>query len=333
MNDRSQKQIYGKNMRILSGIQPTGAPHLGNYFAMMKPAIELQNQGEAFLFIADYHTLTTTPNPDTLRKQITELAADFLACGLNPEKAIFFRQSDVPELTELTWILSCITPVGLLERCHSYKDKVANGIAPNCGLFFYPVLMSADILMYKSNIVPVGKDQKQHVEVARDIAIKFNNIYGETFPLPEPQIKENVATISGTDGRKMSKSYGNTIPLFGNENQIKKLFMKIVTDSKTPEESKDPDSCSIFALYKLFANERQIEEMAARYRAGGLMYGTAKQELFEMYKVHFTPLREKREELVADPQYIESILRNGAEKAAITAKKTMEEVKEKVGLR
>ncbi len=333
MNDRSQKQIYGKNMRILSGIQPTGAPHLGNYFAMMKPAIELQNQGEAFLFIADYHTLTTTPNHNTLRKQITELAADFLACGLNPEKAIFFRQSDVPELTELTWILSCITPVGLLERCHSYKDKVANGIAPNCGLFFYPVLMSADILMYKSNIVPVGKDQKQHVEVARDIAIKFNNIYGETFPLPEPQIKENVATISGTDGRKMSKSYGNTIPLFGNENQIKKLFMKIVTDSKTPEESKDPDSCSIFALYKLFANERQIEEMAARYRAGGLMYGTAKQELFEMYKVHFTPLREKREELVADPQYIESILRNGAEKAAITAKKTMEEVKEKVGLR
>ena len=320
-------------MRILSGIQPTGAPHLGNYFAMMKPAIELQNQGEAFLFIADYHTLTVTPNPETLRKQITELAADFLACGLNPEKTIFFRQSDIPELTELTWVLSCLTPVGLLERCHSYKDKVANGISPNCGLFFYPMLMSADILMYKSNIVPVGKDQKQHVEVARDIAIKFNNTYGETFPLPEPQIKEDVATVSGTDGRKMSKSYSNTIPLFGDEKQIRKTFMKIVSDSKTPEEPKDPDSCSIFALYKLFTTEKQIKDMAARYRAGGLMYSTAKQELFEMYKTHFDPLRKKREEITVDQQYIETILHTGAEKASAIAKETIKEVRQKVGLR
>ena len=320
-------------MRILSGIQPTGVPHLGNYFAMMKPAIELQSQGEAFLFIADYHTLTTTPNPDNLRKQITDLAADFLACGLDPEKTIFFRQSDVPELTELAWVLSCLTPIGLLERSHSYKDKVANGISPNCGLFFYPVLMSADILMYKSNIVPVGKDQKQHVEIARDIAIKFNNTYGETFPLPEPKIKENVATISGTDGRKMSKSYGNTIPLFGDEKQVRKLFMKIVTDSKTSEESKNPDTCSIFALYKLFANEKQIEEMATRYRAGGLMYGTVKQELFEMYKTHFDPLCKKREIITADPQYIETVLKEGAEKADVIAKQTMKEVRKKVGLR
>lgn len=320
-------------MRILSGIQPTGVPHLGNYFAMMKPAIELQNQGEAFLFIADYHTLTTTPNPDDLRKQITELAADFLACGLDQEKAIFFRQSDVPELTELAWVLSCLTPVGLLERSHSYKDKIANGISPNCGLFFYPVLMSSDILMYKSNIVPVGKDQKQHVEIARDIAIKFNNTYGETFPLPEPKIKENVATISGTDGRKMSKSYGNTIPLFGDEKQIRKLFMKIVTDSKTPEAPKNPDTCSIFALYKLFATEKQIEEMAAMYKAGGLMYGTAKQELFEMYKTYFDPFRKRREVITTDPQYIETILKEGAEKAGVIAKQTMKEVRKKVGLR
>jgi tryptophanyl-tRNA synthetase len=320
-------------MRILSGIQPTGDFHIGNYFGMMKQCIDLQNSGECLFLIVDYHALTTSPDPKLFRKRILNATIDFLACGVDPEKSIFFCQSDVMEIPELAWMLSCVTPVGLLERCHSYKDKVANGISPSCGLFYYPVLMSADILLFKSNIVPVGKDQKQHVEVARDIAIRFNNQYGNIFPLPEPRIIENVATIVGTDGRKMSKSYGNTIPIFGDEKQIRKLFMKIVTDSKTPEESKDSDSCSIFTLYKLFANEKQIEEMAARYRAGGLMYGTAKQELFEMYIAHFAPFCKKRKDLAADLQYVENILQKGAEKAYAIARETMKEVREKVGLR
>lgn len=319
-------------MRILSGIQPTGDFHIGNYFGMMKQCIDLQNMGESLFLIVDYHALTTSPDPKSFREKIKNAAIDFLACGLDPEKSTFFRQSDIPEIPELAWMLSCVTPVGLLERCHSYKDKIANGISPNCGLFYYPVLMSADILLFKSNVIPVGKDQKQHVEVARDIAIRFNNQYGNIFPLPEPKIIESVATVVGTDGRKMSKSYGNTIPLFGDENQIKKLFMKIVTDSKTPEEPKDPDTCSIFALYKLFASEKQIEEMAERYRAGELMYGTVKQELFEMYNTHFAPFRKKREELLANLQYVESVLQKGAEKAAIIAKQTMKEIREKVGL-
>lgn len=320
-------------MRILSGIQPTGDFHIGNYFGMMKQCIELQDSGECLFLIVDYHALTTSPEPKVFRERILNAAIDFLACGLNPEKSILLRQSDILEIPELAWMLSCVTPVGLLERCHSYKDKVANGISPNCGLFYYPVLMSADILLFKSNVIPVGKDQKQHVEVARDIAIRFNNQYGHIFPLPEPRIIENVATIVGTDGRKMSKSYNNTIPIFGDEKQVRKLFMKIVTDSKTSEEPKNPDACSIFALYRLFANEKQTEEMAARYRTGGLMYGTAKQELFEMYKSYFGPLRKKREELAADPQYVEKILKKGAEKASAIAKLTMKEVREKVGLK
>ncbi len=320
-------------MRILSGIQPTGTPHIGNYFGMMKQIIDSQHKGETFLFIADYHSLTVTPDPKLLGERTLNVALDFLACGLDVEKTVFFKQSAIPLLTELTWILSCCTPVGLLERCHSYKDKVANGIIPNCGLFFYPVLMTADILMYKSDIVPVGKDQKQHVEVARDIAIKFNNLYGETFPLPSPQIIEDVATVTGTDGRKMSKSYDNTIPLFGNEKQIRKIFMKIVTDSKTPEEPKDPDTCNIFALYKLFANKEQTEQMADRYKAGGLMYGQAKQELFELYINYFSAMQKKRDELVKNLDYVYGILKKGAEKASEVAEETMREIKSKVGLK
>jgi len=319
-------------MRILSGIQPTGDFHIGNYFGMMKQCIDIQDSGECFFLIVDYHALTTSPEPPLFREKILNSAIDFLACGIDPEKSIFFRQSDILEIPELAWMLSCVTPVGLLERCHSYKDKIANGISPNCGLFYYPVLMSADILLFKSEIIPVGKDQKQHVEVARDIAIRFNNQYGNIFSLPEPRIIENVATIVGTDGRKMSKSYGNTIPIFGDEKQVRKLFMKIVTDSKTPEDPKDPASCSIFALYKLFASKKQVEEMAARYRAGGLMYGTVKQELFEMYLAYFTPFYKKRKELAADRQYVENILQKGAEKASAIAKLTMKEVREKVGL-
>jgi tryptophanyl-tRNA synthetase len=320
-------------MRILSGIQPTGAPHIGNYFAMMKPVIDTQELGESFIFIADYHTMTTTPNPEEYRNNCFNLAVDFLACGLNPDKAIFYRQSDIIQIPELAWILSCFTPLGLLERCHSYKDKIANGIIPNCGLFYYPVLMAADILMYKSNSVPVGKDQKQHVEVTRDIAQRFNNKYGEIFVMPEPTIKSNVATIVGIDGQKMSKSYGNTIPLFGNAKQIRKKFMKIVTDSKTPEESKDPDTCSIFALYKLFASKKQIEDMAARYRAGGLMYGMAKQKLFEIYEEYFAPMKKRRDEIAADPGYVHEVLKKGAKKASAAAEETMDEIRKAIGIR
>ena len=319
-------------MRILSGIQPTGAPHLGNYFAMMKPVIELQDKGEAFIFIADYHTITVTPDPKVFRENSINLAIDFLACGLDPEKAVFFRQSDIIQIPELAWILSCFTPMGLLERCHSYKDKVSNGIIPNCGLFYYPILMAADILMYKSNIVPVGRDQKQHVEVTRDIAQRFNNKYGETFVLPKPQIKDNVATVIGIDGRKMSKSYGNTIEIFNTHKKTRKSFMKIVTDSKQPEESKDPESCSIFALYKLFASESQIENMAERYRAGGLMYGVAKQELYEMFNDYFAPMTKRREELATDIGYVNSVLEAGAKKASEVAVQTMKEIRTKVGL-
>ena len=320
-------------MRILTGIQPTGAPHIGNYFGMMKPVIETQEKGESFIFIADYHTMTVTPNPEEFRNNCYNLAVDFLACGLDPEKVIFFRQSDILQIPELAWILSCFTPMGLLERCHSYKDKVANGIIPNCGLFYYPILMAADILMYKSNSVPVGKDQKQHVEVTRDIAQRFNNKYGNVFVMPEPTIKSSVATVVGTDGKKMSKSYGNDIPLFGNPKQIRKKFMKIVTDSKAPEEPKDPENCSVFTLYKLFASTEQVNKMAERYRAGGLMYGLAKQELFDMYSEYFAPMKKRKEEIAANPDYVEEVLKKGAEKASVVAEATMKEVRKIVGLR
>src|SRR5437867_11432104 len=227
-------------MRILSGIQPSGALHLGNYFGMMKPAIELQDKGEAFYFIADYHSMTSLFDPEERRRNTLEVALDFLACGLDPGKVVFFRQSDVPEVTELTWMLSTVTPMGLLERCTSYKDKIARGISSNHGLFAYPVLMTADILIYDSNVVPVGRDQKQHLEVARDIAIKWNQAYGETFVIPEPHIREEVAEVSGTDGQKMSKSYGNAIEIFGEEKAARKKIMSIVMDSRTPQEPK-PD--------------------------------------------------------------------------------------------
>ncbi len=322
-------------MRILSGITPSGTPHIGNYFGMMKPALELQEQGEAFLFIADYHSLTVNPKPEDLRKRTIEVALDFLACGINPEKTVFFRQSDVPQVTELTWILAPLVPVGLLERCHSYKDKVAKGFIPNAALFSYPILMAADILLYQSEIVPVGKDQKQHLEVTRDIAIKFNNSYGDIFTIPTPQIKDSVAVVPGVDGQKMSKSYDNTLELSGGKKAIRKKFMKIVTDSKGMEDAKDPDKCNVFALYKLFANEAQQTELANKYRQEniGFGYGHAKQELFELYWDYFTDFRSKREELEKNLDYVNSILVKGAEKAQVVAEKTMCEVRKAVGLR
>ena len=320
--------------RVLTGIQPSGILHIGNYFGAIKSSVELQNVAdEAFLFIADFHSLTVNPKPEDLRERVKRVALDYLACGLDPEKSNFFRQSDIPEVCELTWILNCVTGTGLLERAHSYKDKIAKGFSPNNGLFSYPVLMASDILIYKSTLVPVGKDQKQHLEMTRDIAIKFNQMYKEIFVLPEGYISENVAVIPGTDGQKMSKSYNNTIEIFGDEKMIRKKFMSIQTDSKGLEEPKDPDHCNIFALYKLFATPAQQEEMAARYRAGNYGYGHAKQALFEAYMDFFAPMRKRRAELEKDPGYIESALKKGAEKARALAQQTMVEVREAVGIR
>jgi len=320
-------------MRILSGIQPSGVLHMGNYFGMMRPALELQERGEAYLFIADYHALTTIHSAEELRAATREVALDFLACGLDPERTAFYRQSDVPEVTELTWLLSIVTPMGLLERCHSYKDKVAKGIVASHGLFAYPVLMAADILAVQSDVVPVGRDQKQHVEVTRDIASKFNKSFGEVFKLPEPSIQDQVAVVPGIDGQKMSKSYGNTIPLFGaTPKQRKKRVMSIVTDSTPLEDPKDPETCNIFALYKLFADEQEQADLAARYRAGGMGYGDAKKELLAKIEEHFAPYAERRAELEKDEDYIDSVLADGARRAGKLARETLSEARKAVGL-
>jgi tryptophanyl-tRNA synthetase len=319
-------------MRILSGIQPSGKLHLGNYFGMMKPCLEWQAQGEVFLFIANYHALTTVSDAAFLRQATMDVALDFLACGLDPEKTTFYRQSDVPEVLELTWLLSTVTPMGLLERCHSYKDKIAKGIAASHALFSYPVLMAADILAVNSNVVPVGRDQKQHVEVTRDIAAKFNQQYGETFVIPEPQIRDEVAVVPGVDGQKMSKSYGNTIEIFGDAKATQKRIMSIKTDSKGLAEPKDPDTCNVFALYKLLATDAQREELAARYRAGGMGYGDAKKALAALVENHFGPMRATREELAKNLDYVEQILRRGAERAHAEAGATFARARKAVGL-
>jgi tryptophanyl-tRNA synthetase len=320
-------------MRVLSGIQPSGVLHLGNYFGMMRPAIELQERGEAYLFIADYHAMTTMQDGATLRAATREVALDFLACGLDPERTAFYRQSDVPEVTELMWFLSVVTPMGLLERCHSYKDKIAKGIAASHGLFAYPVLMAADILAVQSNIVPVGRDQKQHVEVTRDMAVKFNNTFGEVFTIPEPVIADDVAVVPGIDGQKMSKSYGNTIPLFGDTaKQRRKRVMSIVTDSTALEDPKDPAKCNVFALYRLFADRAEQDALAARYRAGGMGYGDAKQELLAKIEEHFEAMTARREELKRDPGFVDAVLADGARRAGELARETLRKARRAVGL-
>jgi tryptophanyl-tRNA synthetase len=319
-------------MRILSGIQPSGKLHIGNYFGMMKPAIELQEQGEAYLFIASYHAMTTVQDAGALREMTTEVALDFLACGIDPAKTAFYRQSDVPEVHELAWLLSCLCPMGLLERCHSYKDKVARGIAASHGLFAYPVLMAADILAVNSNVVPVGRDQKQHVEVTRDLAIRFNNTYGEVFTIPEPSIRDTVAVVPGLDGQKMSKSYDNTIEIFSEGKALKKRVMKIVTDSRELEDPKDPEACNVFALYRLFAGEAEQADLAARYRAGGMGYGHAKTELLEKINAHFGPMRDRRRALADDMDYVEDVLREGAAKASALARQTLGNARQACGL-
>ncbi|MDQ3556833.1 MAG: tryptophan--tRNA ligase [Gemmatimonadota bacterium] len=320
-------------LRILSGIQPSGTLHLGNYFGMMRPALELQERGEAFFFIADYHALTTVRDPEALRRNVREVATDFLACGLDPERTAFFRQSDVPQVAELAWLLSTVTPMGLLERAHSYKDKTARGLAASHGLFAYPVLMAADILLYDSDVVPVGRDQKQHLEITRDIAVKFNEAYGEVFKLPEPDIREDVAVVPGTDAQKMSKSYGNTLPLFGEAKALRKRVMGIVTDSTPLEEPKPTEGSTIFALYRLVAPPGEVERMEAEFRAGGIGYGEFKRRLFEALWDSFAPMRERREALLCEPERVDAVLRDGAARARAVAERTMERVRRATGLR
>ena len=320
-------------MRILSGIQPSGILHLGNYFGMMQPAIELQQQGEAFYFIADYHSMTSLFDAAQRRKNTLDVALDFLACGLDPKKSVFFRQSDVPEVCELSWLLTTLTPMGLLERAHSYKDKIAKGLSPFHGLFAYPVLMAADILIYDSNVVPVGRDQKQHVEMTRDIAIKFNETYGQTFVLPEPQIRESVAVVPGMDGQKMSKSYGNTIEIFGEEKPTRKKIMGIVMDSRTPAEPKpDADKNLAIQLIKLVEPKASAEAIEERLRAGGMGYGDLKKQLFESYWTHFAEARKRRAELAANPDYVHQVLAEGAAKARTAAQAVVQRARKNCGL-
>lgn len=318
--------------RILSGIQPSGTLHIGNYFAMMRPMIRFQAEHELFCFIVNYHALTTVNDGGALRANTLEAAMDFLALGLDPERAHFWVQGDVPEVAELTWILACQTSLGLLERSHSYKDKIAKGITPSCGLFTYPVLMAADILLYQANIIPVGRDQKQHVEITRDIAERFNNVYGETFTLPEPLINDDIAVIPGIDGQKMSKSYDNTINIFEDEKALKKKVMKIVTDSTPVESPKNPETCNVFNLYRLFAPADRVENLRDRYAKGGTGYGEVKKELVELIWEFFRPYRERRAELAKDPGAVRGILAAGAEKTRAVASVTLREARKKVGL-
>jgi tryptophanyl-tRNA synthetase len=320
-------------MRILSGIQPSGTLHVGNYFGMMRPAIELQERGEAYYFIANYHSMTSLFDPAERRKNSLDVALDFLACGLDPKKAVFFCQSDVPEVTELAWIIGTVAPMGLMERCHSYKDKVAKGLSFNFGLFAYPVLMAADILIYDSNIVPVGRDQKQHVEVTRDIAIKFNEKYGQTFIIPEPEIRADVAVVPGTDGQKMSKSYGNAIEIFAEEKAIRKKLMAMKMDSRTPQEPKpDADQNIAIQLLRLVAPAAVAKDYEDRLRAGGFGYGDLKKALFENYWNYFAPARAKRAELANNLDYVHQVLADGAARARVKAREVLQRARKASGV-
>ncbi len=321
-------------MRILTGIQPSGKLHIGNYFGAMLPAVQLQDKGEAFYFIADYHAMTSMSDADTLRSNIQDLAIDLLACGLDPAKATIFRQSDVPEVNELAWILSTVCPMGLLERAHSYKDKVAKGLSPNHALFAYPTLMAADILLYDAELVPVGKDQKQHLEMTRDLAGKINDRFGEgTLTIPEAEIADHTAVVPGLDGQKMSKSYNNTIPLAGGKKAIRKSIMRIVTDSTPVEDPKATDGSTVIALYKLFADDQALQQMIADHQAGGFGYGDFKQRVFDAYWEYFSQVREKRESLENNLDYVNEVIAQGAQKARVESTKVLDRVRKAVGLR
>ncbi len=320
-------------MRVLSGIQPSGeALHLGNFFGALRQFVALQEEHEMLLFIADYHSMNSVRDGAARRANTLAVALDYLACGLDPTRAMLFRQSDMPEVTELAWLLSTVTPMGLLERGHAYKDKVAQGQSADHGLFAYPVLQAADILLYHSDLVPVGQDQKQHIEMARDIAQRFNHTYGEDLlVVPEPYIPEEVAVVSGTDGRKMSKSYGNTIPMFGKPKEVKKSVMGIVTDSTPVENPKEPVG-HLFELWSLFADEAEREEMFARARAGGLGYGEVKKDLLARLNARFEPMRERRAELEQKPDDVEDVLADGAQRAREIARPVLDACREAAGL-
>ena len=324
-------------MRILSGIQPTGILHIGNYFSMMRPAIALQDEGEALYFIADYHALTSLRDPFSLRENSRRVALDFLACGLNPDKAALFRQSDVPQVTELAWILSTVTPVSRLELAHSYKDKIARGATAAAGLFTYPVLMAADILIYDSDIVPVGKDQKQHLEITRDIATRINETFGsrreaQVLKLPEARIQPQTEVVPGIDGQKMSKSYANTIDIFGDEKEMRKRVMSIVTDSTPLDAPKNSEVSTIVQLYSLVASKEEVEEMREQFRKGGRGYGDFKKQLFEKLWEYFAPMRKRRDEILAEQNYIDDVLEQGARRANAIAAGVMKRVRKAVGL-
>jgi tryptophanyl-tRNA synthetase len=320
-------------MKVLSGIQPTGRFHWGNYFGAIRQYIDLQDNEQAFYFIADYHALTTVREPEVLKGYVRDAALDLLALGLKPEQATLFRQSDVPEVTELTWLLMTVTQMHLLEKCHAYKDKKAKGIAADAGLFTYPVLMAADILLYDSDTVPVGLDQVQHIEVTRDIASRFNNIYEvEALKLPNAKVVESAAKVPGTDGEKMSKSYNNTIELFDTPKRIKKKINSVKTDSSGVDDPKTPETCAVFDLYKLFATEDQQAELAERYRAGGMGYGEAQKLVNEAAAEHFAEARERRGLLEQNPDTLEDILQNGAARARAVAREVLDRVRSACGL-
>jgi tryptophanyl-tRNA synthetase len=318
--------------RILSGVQPSGKLHIGNYFGAVKQHIALQDEAVCFYFVADYHALTTVQDPKRLAELVNDATLDYLALGLDPDKASFFRQSDVPEVCELTWIFSTVINMGLLERAVSYKEKVDKGIEASVGLFTYPILMAADILIYRSHMVPVGQDQVQHLEMTRDIAARFNRVYKEIFPLPSPRLDKH-AKVPGTDGQKMSKSYGNTIDIFAEGSPLKKTVMAIKTDSTPLGQSLDPDTCNVFALYTLFATDEERAEMAAAYRGGKIGYGDAKKALLVKIDTYFGPFRERRKKLAADPEYVEDVLHRGARRARDEARQTMELVRAAVGMK
>lgn len=322
-------------MRYLSGIQPSGTLHLGNWFGAMRQHIQAQDDpaNECFYFIADYHALTSVRDAGELRRYVRETAVTYLALGLDPERVTFFRQSDVPQVLELSWVLSTITPMGLLERCHSYKDKIARGLPADHGLFAYPVLMAADILIYDAHKVPVGRDQIQHIEVTRDVAQRFNHLYGDTLTVPDYEIEEATAVVPGIDGQKMSKSYDNTIPIFDTPKALKKKIGRIVTDSKTVEEPKDPETNIVFQLYRLVATPAEAGEMADRFRAGGYGYGDAKKALHEKLVEYFEPYRTRFEELQANPQYVDGVLERGARRAREYAVACVERVYRACGIR
>jgi tryptophanyl-tRNA synthetase len=318
--------------RILSGVQPSGKLHLGNYFGAIKQHLALQHEAETFYFIADYHALTTVHDPETLRQNVLDVALAYLALGLDPTKAAFFRQSDIPEVTELTWIFGTVTNMGLLERAVSYKEKVEKGIEASVGLFTYPMLMASDILIYRSHLVPVGADQVQHLEMTADIAGRFNRAYAEVFPIPAARLDKG-SKVPGIDGQKMSKSYGNTIEIFAEGKALQKTVMSVVTDSKTVADPKDPDTCNVFALFSLFANESEKAELATKYRAGGLGYGDAKKQLLAKMDAYFAPARAKRADLLKNLDYLEEVLQAGATRARAEAQATMALVREAVGMK